>query len=157
MPQCFACSRSPHNVLHSPSNNGRNAYHPHAHMYMRAHVGLPWSEFFVTAQALYSIVKQCKSKLIMSNGPSSYQELPMRLTAVQFFPCSWVPNTFENMVALIQLSTWSLHSQFCRASVRHALRLRHSVKMIMSQVQFQIAKFKFRQYENTFFSQFRQI
>ena len=50
----------------------------------------------------------------------------------------------------------SLHSQFRRASLRHvlslkALRLHHSVKMITSQVQFQIAKFKFRQYQNTTF------
>ena len=48
----------------------------------------------------------------------------------------------------------SLHSQSRRASVRHALkalRLRHSIKMITSQVQFQIAKFKFRQYQNTTF------
>ena len=51
----------------------------------------------------------------------------------------------------IQLSTWSLHSQFRRASLCHALslkalQLRHSVKMITSQVQF-----KFHQYQNTTF------
>ena len=73
--------------------------------------------------------------------------------AVQFFPCGWVPNTFENMVALnTAVDLQSHHSQFWRASVPHTLRLRHSVKMITSQVQFQIAKFKFRQYQNTTFS-----
>ena len=32
--------------------------HMHIYMYMRAHVGLPWTEFFVIALALYSSVKQ---------------------------------------------------------------------------------------------------
>ena len=75
--------------------------------------------------------------------------------AVQFFPCGWVPNTFKNMVALnTAVDLQSLHSQFWRASVHHALKalqLCHSVKMITSQVQFQIAKFKFCQYQNTTF------
>ena len=55
--------------------------------------------------------------------------------AVKFFPCGWVPNTFENMVALnTAIDLQSLHSQFRRASVPHVLRLRHSVQMITSQV-----------------------
>ena len=42
--------------------------------------------------------------------------------AVQFFPCGWVPNTFENMVASnTAVDLESLHSQFWRASVRHVL------------------------------------
>ena len=32
---------------------------------MCTHAGLPWTEFFMTALALYSNVKQYKSKLIM--------------------------------------------------------------------------------------------
>ena len=68
--------------------------------------------------------------------------------AVQFFPCMVPLNTAVDLK--------SLHSQFRRASLRHALslkalRLRYSVKMITSQAQFQIAKFKFRQYQNTTF------
>ena len=47
------------------------------------------------------------------------------LHAVQFFPCSWVPNTFEHLVALnTAVDLKSLHSQFRRASVRHALKLK---------------------------------
>ena len=44
-----------------------------------------------------------------------------------------------------------LKSQFRRASVRHAksATITSQRKMITSQVQFQIAKFKFRQYQNT--------
>ena len=44
--------------------------------------------------------------------------------------------------------------RFRQASLHHTLKalwLRHSVKMITSQVQFQIAKLKFRQYQNTTF------
>ena len=72
------------------------------------------------------------------------------LHAVQFFPCGWVPNTFENMVALnTAVDLKSLHSQFRRASVRHVLKLK--ALRLRPQVQFQIAKFKFRQYQNTTF------
>ena len=88
-----------------------------------------WTKFFVTALALYWSVKQYQSELIMSDGPLSSQEQRTRgwhlswdmvgnnsastyhshsvrilgvcpfSHAVHFFPCGWVPNTFENMVA----------------------------------------------------------
>ena len=72
------------------------------------------------------------------------------------FNSSPVVGFLENMVPALNTAVdlKSLHSQSRRASVRHALkalRLRHSIKMITSQVQFQIAKFKFRQYQNTTF------
>ena len=71
-----------------------------------------------------------------NNSASTYRSHSVRILsvcpfshAVQFFPCGWVPNTFENMVALnTAVDLKSLHSQFRRASVRHALkalRLRH--------------------------------
>ena len=55
------------------------ATHVHMHMlnkyvHTRAHARLPWTEFFVTALALYSSVKQYQSKLIMSDGPLLSQE-----------------------------------------------------------------------------------
>ena len=71
-----------------------------------------------------------------NNSASTYHSHSIRILSVcpflhtvQFFPCGWVPNTFENMVALnTAVDLKSLHSQFRRASVRHALkalRLRH--------------------------------
>ena len=86
-----------------------------------------------------------------NNSASTYHSHSVRILsvcpfshAVQFFPCGWVPNTFKNTVALnTAVDLKSLHSQFRQASVHHALRalrLRHSVKMITSQVQFQFPK-----------------
>ena len=87
------------------------------------------TKFFVTALALYWSVKQYQSELIMldgplssqeqrtsgwhlswdmvgNNSPSTYHSHSVRILgvcpfshAVHFFPCGWVPNTFENMVA----------------------------------------------------------
>ena len=170
-------------------------------MYMRVHAGLPWTEFFVTALALYSSVKQLtvlveadhvgwspfisrivhkrlrsfgghgqqqrfyvsqpqhKDPLCFALSCMQFNSSPVVgfqilsktcLHAVQFFPCGWVPNTFENMVALnTAVDLKSLHSQFRRASVRHVLKLK--ALRLRPQVQFQIAKFKFRQYQNTTF------
>ena len=54
-----------------------------------------------------------------------------------------------------------LKNQFRRASVRHAksATITSQRKMITSQVQFQIAKFKFRQYQKTilFFRHFGKV
>ena len=94
-----------------------------------------------------------------NNSASTYRSHSIRILrvspfshAVQFFPCGWVPRKHGTLNAAVGLK--SLHSQFWQANVRHALkalRLRHSVKMITSQVQFQITKVKFRQYQNTIF------
>ena len=90
-----------------------------------------------------------------NNSASTYRSHSVGILSV--CPFSHAVQFFTFMVPLnTAVDLKSLHSQFRRASLRRtlslkALRLRRSVKMITAQVQFQIAKFKFRQYQNTTF------
>ena len=58
------------------ANNKHDVMHTiHAHMYMRAHAGLSWTEFFMTALALYSSVKQVE----VGHIGWSYRMVPLHL------------------------------------------------------------------------------
>ena len=142
--------------------------HIHAHMYMHAHAGLPWPGPW----HLYSSVKLFEvdhvgwspfvSRIVHKrltyfggHGASTYRSHSVRILFLFHtqFNSSPVVRFLENIVPL--KTAVDLHSQFRWATVytpcAKSATITSQHKMITSQVQFQIAKFKFRQYQNTTF------
>ena len=151
----------------------RTTPHIHAHMYMHTHAGLPWPGpwHLYSSVKLFEVDHVGRSPFVSriahkqltyfgGHGASTYRSHSVRILFLfrTQFNSSPVVRFLENIVPLN--TAVDLHSQFRRATVRHALkalRLHHSVKWLHHKYSSKSPNLNFANIKIQPFSPFHQI